>query len=201
MAIIDWNTGIIRGKLGGIVFEYRAGTNYARKYVDRKPPPSERQAAHRKKYAQLQGLGSVWLYGLIKPYFLGDQKEQCAYREFIRYNWPIWDKKAPAWKAALPFWGYGSPPALSVDADPETGMVQADMFPPPPFSLSALSPRFMRVRGDNLNWVDVPDYQTLADRHRITVPDCEGYLSGEWNLLCWYCPAGSDTPAADPVRG
>jgi hypothetical protein len=81
MAIIDITTGIIRGKLGNIVFEYRMGTNYARKYVDRKPPPSANQAAHRKLYAQLQGLGSLWLAGLIKPYYLGDQTQKCAYRE------------------------------------------------------------------------------------------------------------------------
>jgi hypothetical protein len=201
LAIIDISTGIIRGKVGEIVFEYRAGTNYAREYAPKKPPPSDKQKAHQKVYGQLQGLGSIWLSGLIKPYFLGDPKEQCAYREFIRYNWASWDRKVPAWTVALPFWGYGSPPVLAVYADMAAGTVTADLFPPLPFSLSALSPRFTRIRRDNLNWVDVPDYQTLADRHRVTLPDAEGYAAGSWNFLCWYTYTGGASPAADPVRG
>jgi hypothetical protein len=201
MAIIDISTGIIRGKLGAIVFEYRMGTNYARKYSPKKPPPTERQAAHRKLYAQLQGLGSIWLGDLIKPYFLGDQKEQCAYRQFIKYNWPIWDKAVPAWTTALPFWGYGTPPTLTVDAVSIAGYITADLFPPPPFSVSGVSPRFLQIRRDNLNWVDVPDYTTLTDRHRAILPDADGYNNGEWNLLCWYTAVAGDQPVTDPVRG
>lgn len=201
MAIIDISTGIIRGKLGNVVFEYREGTNYARKYTPKKPPPSENQKAHRQKYGQLQGLGSVWLGGLIKPYFLGDQKEQCAYRQFIRYNWPLWDKAVPAWTQALPFWGYGDPPALAVDSKTLAGYVAADLFPPPPLSLSGSYPRFLKIHGDNLNWEDIPEYTTLPDRHRAILPDAGGYEAGTWNLLCWYTGEPGGPPVTDPVRG
>jgi hypothetical protein len=201
MAIIDISTGIIRGKLGNIVFEYRMGTNYARKYVDKKPPPSENQAAHRRLYAQLQGLGSLWLADLIKPYFLGDQTQKCAYREFIKYNWPLWDKAVPAWTTALPFWDYGDPPALAVDTVSVTGNVIVDLFPPAPLAVSDCAPRFLQVLKENLNWKDIKDYQTLPDRYRAVLPDSAGYLAGEWNMLAWCSGQGNQTPITDPVRG
>jgi hypothetical protein len=201
MAIIDISTGIIRGKLGNIVFEYRMGTNYARKYVDKKPPPSANQTAHRKLYAQLQGLGSIWLADLIKPYFLGDQSEKCAYREFIKYNWPRWVKTVPAWTIALPFWGYGDPPALAVDTVSVTGNVIVDLFPPPPLGVSVCTPHFLQVLKENLNWKNITDYETLPDRHRATLPDAAGYLAGDWNMLAWYSEAEYTKPSTDPVRG
>jgi hypothetical protein len=170
MAIIDLSTGIIRGKLGNIVFEYRMGTNYARKYVDKKPPPSEKQKAHRRLYAQLQGLGSIWLYDLIKPYFLGDQTQQCAYREFIKYNWARWDKIEPVWTIALPFWNHGDPPVMSIDTVSVTGNVIVDLYPPAPFSVSASTPHFLQVLKENLNWIDITVYDTLPDRHRVILP-------------------------------
>jgi hypothetical protein len=201
MAIIDISTGIIRGKLGNIVFEYRMGTNYARRYVAAKPPPSAAQAAHRALYAQLQGLGSVWLEGLIKPYFLGDPSQQCAYRQFIKYNWPLWNKRVPAWTVALPFWGYKTTPTLEVRPDPDAGTITADLFPPPAFDLAGCSPRFFRILAENLNYVEIPRYQTLSDRHRVILPDAAGYSNGSWNLLAWYTPPGGETPITNPVRG
>jgi hypothetical protein len=201
MAIIDLSTGIIRGKLGNIVFEYRLGTNYARKYVDKKPPPSESQKAHRKLYAQLQGLGSIWLADLIKPYFLGDQSQQCAYRQFIKYNWPRWVKTVPAWTIALPFWGYGDPPAMAVDIVSVTDNVKVDLFPPAPFSVSGSTPHFLQILKENLNWITITGYETLPDRHRVILPDAGGYKAGAWNMLAWYSGAGSLSPITDPVRG
>jgi hypothetical protein len=201
MAIIDISTGIIRGKLGNIVFEYRMGTNYARKYVDKKPPPSENQTAHRKLYAQLQGLGSLWLADLIKPYFLGDQTQKCAYREFIKYNWPRWDRIVPAWTIALPFWGYGDPPVMAVDSVSVTGNVIVDLFPPPPLGLVDCTPHFLQVLKVNLNWVAIPDYETLSDRYRVMLPGAAGYNAGEWNMLAWVSGPSGNTPLADPVRG
>jgi hypothetical protein len=201
MAIIDINTGIIRGKLGGMVFEYRMGTNYARKYVERKPPPSANQIAHQKLYAQLQGLGSIWLADLIKPYFLGDQTQQCAYRQFIKYNWPRWDKTVPAWTIALPFWGYGDPPVMAIDSVSVTGNVIVDLYPPPPLAVSACTPCFLQVLKENLNWKILPDYETLSDRYRVTVPDSAGYAAGTWNMLAWVSGPDSRVPLGDPVRG
>ena len=201
MAIIDINTGIIRGKLGNIVFSYRMGTNYARRHVPTKPPPTPAQAAHRRLYAQLQGLGSLWLADLIKPYFLGDQTQQCAYRQFIKYNWPIWDKQSPAWVMALPFWGYGDPPVLDVRPGPVAGEVTADMFPPPPLSVSGCAPRFLKVQGGDLNFIDIPGYQTMSDRHRVILPDAAGYSAGSWNLLAWYTAPLGGSPITNPVRG
>jgi hypothetical protein len=201
MAIIDINTGIIRGKLGNIVFEYRMGTNYARKYVATKPPPSAKQAAHRKLYAQLQGLGSLWLADLIKPFFLGDQTQQCAYREFIKYNWPRWDKALPAWTIALPFWGYGDPPLMAVDPVSVTGNVIVDLFPPPPLGLSGCTPHFKQILKSNLNWIDKTNFETLPDRHRLIVPGSADYIAGNWNMLAWYSGQGGTAPITDPVRG
>jgi hypothetical protein len=201
MAIIDINTGIIRGKLGGIVFEYRMGTNYARKYVDKKPPPSENQVAHRKLYAQLQGLGSLWLADLIKPYFLGDPAQKCAYREFIKYNWPRWDKIVPAWTIALPFWGYGDPPVMAIDSVSVTGNVLVDLFPPPPLGLSDCTPRFLQILKVNLNWVDLAGYETLSDRYRVVLPGAAAYAAGDWNMLAWLTGPAGPAPLGDPVRG
>jgi hypothetical protein len=201
MAIIDTTTGIIRGKLGNIVFEYRMGTNYARKYVPKKPPPSENQVAHQKLYAQLQGLGSIWLADLIKPYFLGDQTRQCAYRQFIKYNWARWDKTVPAWSVALPFWGYGDPPVMSVDPVLVTGNVIVDLFPPPPLEVSVCVPHFLQILKSNLNWITVTNYETLPDRHRVILSGSADYISGAWNILAWYSGHGDQTPVTDPVRG
>jgi hypothetical protein len=201
MAIIDISTGIIRGKLGNMVFEYRMGTNYARKYVAKKPPPSAKQKAHQKLYAQLQGLGSIWLADLIKPYFLGDQTQQCAYRQFIKYNWPLWDKTVPAWTIALPFWGYGNPPVMDIDHVSVTGNVIVDLYPPPPFSLSACAPHFLQVLKENLNWKVLPAYDTLPDRYRVILPDSAGYNAGEWNMLAWVSGSADQTPITNPVRG
>jgi hypothetical protein len=201
MAIIDMNTGIIRGKLGNMVFEYRMGTNYARKYVEKKVPPSEKQKAHQRLYAQLQGLGSLWLADLIKPYYVGDQTQHCAYREFIKYNWPRWDKIVPAWTIALPFWGYGDPPVMTVDAVSVTGYVTVDLYPPPPLGLSDCTPHFFQVLKENLNWKAIPAYETLPDRFRVVLPDSEGYQGGDWNMLAWFSGQGSERPLADPVRG
>lgn len=201
MAIIDVTTGIIRGKLGNLVFEYRMGTNYARKYVERKAPPSERQIAHRKLYAQLQGLGSLWLADLIKPYFLGDPAQQSPYRQFIKYNWARWDKIIPAWTIAVPFWGYGDPPVMAIDSVSVTGNVIIDLFPPPSVSLSDTTPHFMRILKKDLNWVNIPGYETLPDRHRVILPDADGYKAGDWNMLAWYSGCGESPPISDPVRG
>ncbi|MDR3140030.1 MAG: hypothetical protein LBT95_10240 [Treponema sp.] len=201
MAIIDINTGIIRGKLGSIVFEYRMGTNYARKYVKKKSPPSAKQKAHQKLYAQLQGLGSIWLNGLIKPYFVGDQTQQCAYREFIKYNWPRWDKIVPAWTVALPFWGYGNPPVVATDAVSVPGNVVVDLFPPPPLALSACTPHFFQILKENLNWKSIPGYVTLPDRFRVILPGSDGYNSGDWNMLAWLSGQPGGVPVTDPVRG
>jgi hypothetical protein len=201
MAIIELSTGIIRGKLGSIVFEYRMGTNYARKYVAKKPPPSDNQTAHRKRYAQLQGLGSIWLADLIKPYFLGDQTQQCAYRQFIKYNWARWDKIVPAWIIALPFWGYGDPPVLAADTVSVTGSVVIDLYPPPSLGLSACTPHFLQILKVNLNWIAITDYETLPDRHRVILPGSTAYQAGDWNMLAWYSGADGQTPVTDPVRG
>jgi hypothetical protein len=187
--------------LGGIVFEYRMGTNYARKYVAKKPPPSENQKAHRKLYAQLQGLGSIWLSGLIKPYFLGDPTQKCAYREFIKYNWPRWDKIVPAWTIALPFWGYGEPPVMVMDTVSVTGNVTVDLFPPSSLDLSGCTPHFLQVLRKDLNWVNITEYQTLPDRHRVILPNSDGYINGDWNMLSWYSGAAYTVPVGDPVRG
>jgi hypothetical protein len=201
MAIIDLDTGIIRGKLGALVFEYRMGVNYARKYVERQPSPSAKLRAHQKLFAQLQGLGSIWLYDLIKPYYLGDQTQKCAYREFIKYNWRRWDKIIPAWTIALPFWGYGDPPVMAVDTVSVTGNVIVDLFPPAPFSVSASTPHFLQVLKENLNWIDIPVYTTLPDRHRVILPGSEDYKAGAWNMLAWYSGTGASPPITDPVRG
>jgi hypothetical protein len=201
MAIIDLNTGIIRGKLGAMVFEYRLGTNYARKYVEKRVPPSEKQVAHRRQYAQLQGLGSIWLRDLISPYYTGDLTQHKPYQQFIKYNWARWDKVVPAWTIALPFWGYGDPPVLAVDAVSITGNVTVDLFPPSPFSVSACAPHFLRVLREDLNWIDIPDYITLPDRHRVILADAEGYKAGAWNMLAWYSAQNDNKPLADPVRG
>jgi hypothetical protein len=201
VAIIDITTGIIRGKLGNIVFSYRMGTNYARRHVPKKPPPSPAQTSHRKLYAQLQGLGSVWLNGLIKPFYQGDQSQECAYRQFIKYNWPRWDKQDPAWSIALPFWGYGDPPAMNVIADPASGGVTVDLFPPAPLGVGGCSPRMFQILRENFNWKVINSYTTLPDRHRAILPDAAGYSSGSWNLLAWYTAPGGDAPITDPVRG
>jgi hypothetical protein len=201
MAIIDVSTGIIRGKLGALVFEYRMGTNYARKYVERKPSSSEKQKAHQRLYAQLQGLGSLWLADLIKPYFLGDKTQQSPYRQFIKYNWTRWDKIVPAWTVALPFWGYGDPPVMTIDRVSVTGNVIVDLFPPPPRGLSDCTPHFFQILKKDLNWVTIPGYETLPDRHRVILPDAEGYQAGAWNMLAWYSGPEGSPPIADPVRG
>jgi hypothetical protein len=201
MAIIDITTGIIRGKLGNIVFCERMGTNYARKYVKTPNHSSEKQVAHRRLYAQLQGLGSLWLRDLIKPYFQGDPLQVSAYRQFIKYNWHQWDKIVPAWTVALPFWGYGNPAIVAITPDMVSGNVIIDLFPPSPFSLSACSPHFLQVLKRDLNFVHIPNYQTLPDRHRVTVPDCAGYLSGNWNMLVWYNGQTDQVPITDPARG
>jgi hypothetical protein len=201
MAIIDLSTGIIRGKLGNIVFEYRMGTNYARKYVAKSPPPSEKLKAHRKLFAQLQHLGSIWLAGLIKPYYTGDLTNTCAYRQFIKYNWPRWDKIVPAWTIALPFWGYAAAPVMAVSADEAADTVTVDLFPPQPSGLSGSVPHFLQIRKDNLNWMDVPDYQTLSDRHRVIISGAAAYKAGDWNMLCWYSEPQGGPPITDPVRG
>jgi hypothetical protein len=177
------------------------GTNYARRHVPTKPPATAAQAAHRQLYAQLQGLGSLWLADLIKPYFRGDQTRQCAYRQFIKYNWPLWDKQVPAWKAALPFWGYKSTPVMEVAADSVSGAVTADLFPPLYMSAADCSPRFFQVLGANLNWVEITNYQTLPDRYRAVLPDAAGYLLGSWNFLAWHTVPGKADPLSNPVRG
>ncbi|MDR2759792.1 MAG: hypothetical protein LBB78_10485 [Spirochaetaceae bacterium] len=201
MAIIEVSTGIIRGKLGNIVFIYRMGTNYAQKYVAHKPPATEKQAAHRRLYAQLQGLGSLWLRDLIKPNYSGDPALQSPYRQFIKYNWAHWDKVVSAWTVALPFWGYGIPPVMVVDAESVTGNVIVDLFPPAPLSLSDCAPRFMRVLKQDLNWVDIPAYETLPDQHRVILPDAPGYKAGAWNMMAWYTGPADQKPLADPIRG
>jgi hypothetical protein len=125
----------------------------------------------------------------------------CAYRQFIKYNWPLWDKQVPAWRMALPFWGYGDPPVLNAIPDTVSGVVTADLFPPPPLAVSACSPQFMRVQGSDQNWIDIPGYQTLTDRHRVILPDAAGYSAGSWNLLAWYNDPIGGGPITDPVRG
>jgi hypothetical protein len=201
MAIIDITTGIIRGKLGNIVFCERMGTNYARKYVKNPNKPSAKQEAHRRLYAQLQGLGSIWLRDLIKPYFQGDPLMVSAYRQFIKYNWRHWDKIVPAWKIALPFWGYGEAAMMAINPDMVSGNVTVDLFPPAGVSLSACSPHFLQILKSDLNFVHVPDYETLPDRHRVTLADCAGYVSGAWNMLVWYNDQADITPITDPARG
>lgn len=106
MALINLQTGHMRGKIGGMVAEVRKGYNYVRQYAHQPNPRTPAQIIHRNKYAQLQGLGSQLLNPYINKYFSGDINTQIPYNRFIKYNWSIWDKQEKAWKMALPFWGY-----------------------------------------------------------------------------------------------
>jgi hypothetical protein len=58
-----------------------------------------------------------------------------------------------------------------------------------------------RVLREDLNWKIIPEYTTLPDRHRVILPDAEGYKAGAWNMLAWYSGPDSPVPLADPVRG
>jgi hypothetical protein len=116
MAIVDPETLNLRGRMGGIVYQTYNGLTYAHKYTRGRNPRTALQQAHRDLYGQLQLLGSVWLHPFIKQYRNSTILAGSAYRQFIHYNWGVWDKTTVAWKSALPFYGYT--PEITVDVTP-----------------------------------------------------------------------------------
>jgi hypothetical protein len=105
MAVVEKGGQIIRGRVGDLVFQYRWGTNYARRYVIPANPRTEAQSGHRKRFAEMQRVASLWNREFITPYFQGDRQKENPRNKFIKYNWAEWDKESPVWQSAVPFWG------------------------------------------------------------------------------------------------
>jgi hypothetical protein len=191
MAIYDPKTGQLRGKVGQMVYEVnKEGTNYVRSYSPRRRKKTALQDAHFRLYGQLQGLGSIWNHTFIKPYYKGDPT-RCAYRQFIKHNWALWDKIVPAWTVALPFWGYAPAPKRWVFVS----AYHASLVTTVP-AVSCV-PRIFKINSD-MTWEELAPVVVGAG-YRVEVSDVAGYRSS-WNFMLWFQDSESGMPCCDPVR-
>ena len=179
MAIIDVINNCLRGKLGGVVCEYRRGVNYMRANVKQPDPKTRAQQKHRYLFGQLQGLGAIWKSGYINPYYSGDLSTTVPFNKFISYNWSIWDKSTSAWLCAVPFWGYGANLASS-GSDPFTLSIP-----------STVTPYQAKIIGftttDKADGITTWEYELTADDSTFTIVDYDAdkYAAGLQSIRCW----------------